>query len=57
VHAQLRAQHYRGEHPEPRGRRRHEIVQMPEGFLGNAIAAIASGSESAGARLQTIVRR
>ncbi|HJT13157.1 MAG TPA: hypothetical protein VJ790_11115 [Dongiaceae bacterium] len=34
-----------------------EIVQAPEGFAGNAIAAIASGSGSAGARVQTVVRR
>jgi hypothetical protein len=34
-----------------------EAVEVPEGFRGNAIPAIASGSESTRARTQTVVRR
>jgi hypothetical protein len=35
----------------------NETVQVPEGFAGNAIPAIASGSGSTRARTQTVVRR
>ena len=34
-----------------------EAVEVPEGFRGNAIPAIASGSGSTRARTQTVVRR